>query len=633
MSKIAEHIRDRVPEKMDIIAAIGGIFLGAVISAMNLIYSNAYLITIGPMLIITCAFYLLFRHRLLAETSEPQTSQHFVLLVNILFWLSFAVSIYTLSTETLHRPPAYFILTAFAASMVATQILYVRTTRTTVLVLFEILLLTLSVGISAYWVFPTIHGSDPWAHVEYVRDFVNTEHIESTRGWIVYLNYPITHLNVVAAKLLANVDYKAAMFLGIGLPYALSAVFVFLIGRSLAGVKIGLLAALLTGLSDVHLQFGIDLMPTSYGIMFFAIIACLLLRKRGTGQLVRIGLIAFLFLIIITHNMSSFVLLCLLASFLIGVYVYKVLFQSKARLKDSSPIPLPSIVLMFIIAMLGYWIYAGFQEGRSFFENIVEGLYNSLAEEAGLLARPESPIAQYGYLKPIMDIAGFVMIYLFGTLGILIWLARKNIDRNRIVLICAVTLLTISALLFPVMGIRNIMPYRWYAFIYIILSVPAAVAIFTVVQRLYLWGLTKIVLICITFSITFLMLTNSFTNTDSPIYSRELNQQMVYTDAEMATARKIIEVSGERWVVTDLQYGGRVLTTHMGRDSVARDMQNEEWIKRIAPIVIWRNIMADRPIQTPDQTVILGDSYKQNLENSHDLIYTNNASGIFLPGE
>lgn len=612
-------------DRIDVIAAIVGALLGVVISCLNLIFSNAYIITIGPMLIIVCSGYLIFRRKLLDPTADPQASRSLILIINIIFWISLAGSMYSLSTEILHRPLTYFILTALCASMIALQILYSRGRNTIYLILFEILLLSLSVRASAFWVFPTLPGVDPTTLQEFVKDFVNLAHIESTRGWITYLNYPIMPLNATAMKILTAVDYKAAMFLAVGLPLILSTIFVFLIGQRLADTKVGLLAALLLNLSNFHLTYSIQLTATTFGIALFTVIIWLFIRDRGYLRTSFIVLtIWLLLLMIITHTMSAFVMLCFIALFIIGIYLYKFLYGK--RVTSERSMVMPGLLAIFGVAMLAYWMYAGYVEGISFFEAVTRGLYYALTEQAGFLQRPAPPSAQYGYLDPILNIAGFVLLYLYGVLGCLLWLSQKHQAKNRVALVVALTLLTAFALSFPVFGIRNIMPYRWFAFIYVILSLVAAVAILKTIYRINSHWLGRIALICIIFVTSFFMITNSRPNMDSPIYATELTLRLLYTNAEMAAGKTVIEIY-DGTIITD-GFWSTHLKEYMGANNVSSEMLNEERVN--SGLVFWMDFMAERPSRISKRNVVLGEAFKQKLEESHNLIYSNNNVKVFL---
>ena len=77
-------------EKIDVIAAIIGALLGVGITSINLIDATVSTLTMGPVLIITCLGYLVFRQKLLIPQPEPSSSQGPVLAINSIFWFSLA---------------------------------------------------------------------------------------------------------------------------------------------------------------------------------------------------------------------------------------------------------------------------------------------------------------------------------------------------------------------------------------------------------------------------------------------------------------------------------------------------------------------------------------------------------------
>ena len=612
---------------IDAIAAIVGALLGVAISCLNLIYSNAHIITIGPILIIVCLVYLIFRRRLLTPVSDPpQVSQSPILIINIIFWLSFAGSIYCLSTEILHRPVTYFILISLCASMIALQILYARGRGTIYLIIFEILLLSLSVRSSAFFVFPTIPGSDPWAHLEYIKAYTVQGHIPETMPQpvgISYLDYPIMHLNTVTMKLITNLDFKAVMFLSNALPVMPSILLVFWVGRKVIDTRGALLATLLVSLCDFHLAKGFEITATCLGVTFFSVILYLLIKGHRGVSFQAILLLVFVVLIL-THTYSAFVVFVLLVSLLIGLHIYKFAY-GKYQL-PASTITI-TLVALFGTAILAYWMYAGYTEQRTFFEAVIRGLYIALTKEAGFLARPESLSALHGWLNPILIILGFLIVLAFGILGSLSWLSQKYQHETKVSLIVALIILFATTLAFPLFGMRNIVPYRWFLFIYPILAIVAAQGMLIIIGRAGFKKLGSALIFCIVLVFSFFMITNSFSNIDSPVYAPELNQRMVYTSSEMAVATEVTKVY-DGWIVTDLQYGSRVLGTYLKRSNVSYNMLSEE--TRNSGLVIWRDVMAERPIQVPYKDVVLGEAYRQKLESSHNLIYNNNTSQAFL---
>ena len=127
------------------------------------------------------------------------------------------------------------------------------------------------------------------------------------------------------------------------------------------------------------------------------------------------------------------------------------------------------------------------------------------------------------------------------------------------------------------------------------------------------------------------MITNSVSDTDSPVYAAYLNERLVYTESEMA-AGEIMEVYDGR-IVTDGRYGGRLRLLSQGEKSISNKMLDEGELNR--SLVIWRDVLSERPaaiytLAKGTHLTVLGKSYKQKLENSHNLIYSNKDTKVFL---
>jgi len=67
---IAIKIKKEAILTTDGIFAVAGFMLGLFITSLNLIYSNNYLISLGPLLAIACLLYLRFRAKILTSSTE-----------------------------------------------------------------------------------------------------------------------------------------------------------------------------------------------------------------------------------------------------------------------------------------------------------------------------------------------------------------------------------------------------------------------------------------------------------------------------------------------------------------------------------------------------------------------------------
>lgn len=628
-----------VQRNIDVIIALIGIAAGIGISCLNFIYSNEYLITMGPMLAIVCLVYIIFRRKLLSDhPTAADAGTTLILVVNIVFWISFAWSIYSLSIEILHRPVIYFLLSSLSASMIAVQIIYCRGKGTISLVIFEILLLSVSIRASAFWVFPTIPGIDSWTHMAIVKDYVTQGHIvkylSSGGGLNYYYSLPMMHLNVASMKIVTGVDYKAAMFLGASLPLLLSTIFVFLIGQALVNAKVGLLAMLLLNLSDYHIMWGAEnIIAMSFGIALFTMIVYLLIRNSSRPRVSNTALvILFMIMLVLTHTVSSFIMACFLLMVVIGSYLHEFLYRDHSHPERS--IVTPTLVVIFMTSMLAHWMHAYIiRGGLSFFECMVGWYHSSMTEHAKLLVtRLPPPAAEWGWLGPIVNISGYLLLILWGIVGCLIWLSWRYHSKNKTGLIAALVVMIGLPLSFPLFGIANIEPTRWPAFYYVILSIPAAVGVLAVTNCIGYQKLRHLVLVCLMFAFSFLMITNSVSNTDSPVYAPYLNERLVYTDAEIA-AGQIMEVY-DGPIICDGRYGSALGATYHPANAMSCRMLDERHLNR--SLLLWRDILSERPaaIYTPAKGrhfTVLGKTYEQKLESSHNRIYNNKDIRAFLP--
>ena len=114
------------------------------------------------------------------------------------------------------------------------------------------------------------------------------------------------------------------------------------------------------------------------------------------------------------------------------------------------------------------------------------------------------------------------------------------------------------------------------------------------------------------------MITNNISNVDSPVYAAELNERLVYTESEMEVASWFVKVYDGQ-IDTDLQYGSRVIKTHLGRENVNYNMLDDA-VKN-GDLIVWIDVMAGRHVQTPTGIMtVLTEAYEQEMLSSHNLI-------------
>lgn len=88
------------------------------------------------------------------------------------------------------------------------------------------------------------------------------------------------------------------------------------------------------------------------------------------------------------------------------------------------------------------------------------------------------------------------------------------------------------------MGMRTIIPTRWFGFVYIFLALVSASGIFKLANLLNIKFKTVTVLIII-FSISFFMVTSTVSNDDNPLYNKEHATRQGNKASELQGAVKI----------------------------------------------------------------------------------------------
>jgi hypothetical protein len=80
----------------DGIFAVVGFALGLFITSLNLIYSNNYLISLGPLLAIACLLYLRFRNKILTSSTDFNLnfSSKTLKIISILYRLCISVAVF-----------------------------------------------------------------------------------------------------------------------------------------------------------------------------------------------------------------------------------------------------------------------------------------------------------------------------------------------------------------------------------------------------------------------------------------------------------------------------------------------------------------------------------------------------------
>ena len=132
------------------------------------------------------------------------------------------------------------------------------------------------------------------------------------------------------------------------------------------------------------------------------------------------------------------------------------------------------------------------------------------------------------------------------------------------------------------------------------------------------------------------MITTSVSDMDSPVYGKEINQKLVWTESEMTLFENMNNSYG-RWIVVDKQTQRRPFETYLKRKKIApysviteRDI---DWHYTDNKLIIWRKTSLTRPVQVGGYrrpSILLGNDFKNHLDNNFHCIFDTGEARAYL---
>jgi hypothetical protein len=616
--------------KIDGLCAVAGCGLGLAITFLNIIYSNNYLITIGPLMAIASLVYLRFRDNILDISGlDLNVSMTTTKIFRILFWVFIMIALASYYTSPLYNISlGFYVFISLAVVMLGLEIISTSSwDKSSWFIIAKILFTSLIFRAGLYFISPYPIGSDSWVHAQIIDTMIklgstNIPYYISP----IYPYSPIMHLYAIGGILLGGYSTKIAMFI-VGSVLAISTVFVYLLVKKITNNEmLALLSMLLLNFADFEIQWSEMVIAMSFGIAIFSILLYLILTRRKYENLDVLFLVFFFAVLVLTHTVSAFIALVSIIALYIGTLVYRLItgHDGEKLLVNYK------VCLLFIIIFVGYWTYAG----DNFFWTQFKSLAYALAFQAEFLGR--SDITMVGdRLDSILNIVGFLVMIYLGVIGCLVILSKKYLSKPMVITAFMSLVLFFIFFAFPVLGIRNILPYRWPAFIYIGFVVFAVIGLIAQISIIKKYRLaTATLFIAVLFIFTFFMITNDMVSPPTPIYGVGLTQPSFWMNSEMESF-KLINDSYDGIIMSDLQTYSRPFEVNLDRGRSASlwvtPSGEISWNDINQDLYIWRSISLIEPVQAElgrdgvlgDQNpdILLGQQFKDTLDENFSSVY------------
>jgi hypothetical protein len=428
------------------------------------------------------------------------------------------------------------------------------------LVLGQILVFAFVLRLTALYTTPGFVGIDVWTHVELTGSILDAGALSAIDHDKYYAS-PLYHLYLASASYLYALPLREALFLSLGLVMPFAALLVYGTASLLVGPRWAALAALLYSVSDYAIQWSIHLIPTSLGLLFYLVVLYALVRVTRTEYSLRdYGLLLLASVaVILTHQVSSFIMLVTLGSAIAGQVIVALGLLDPpnagrslaARAHESTNLAgLFAFDFGFIVFM---WSLTPF-EGDTFLETVLSYFRETLVSSAGFLdlvgGTSSASGSGGGSAAPdlldqvvlYVDTLGFLLLLLVTFLGCLYVVNRRQSGQSVITLLLATATMLVFVMGLPIFGIRNFIPTRWYAFLYAPMAVLGALGLRHVSRQLDARVLVGLLLV---FTLVFpgAMLLSSDATVDDPVFD-DRREELAYNEQELAASTAIGNMTG-----------------------------------------------------------------------------------------
>jgi hypothetical protein len=275
---------------------------------------------------------------------------------NMLFIFNIIILLYFSLFFLYNRSFYFFIILTFAYTLICIEIIYKHKIKS-YNIITKILILSLCFKIGNFYLFPSILGTDTLTHLILSQSIIKNFIIKIEFYDPQYIYTPLFHLLVSISTILLNVDIKTGLLLSFIIPFSFITTIIFYFFMSkIFNIKVALIGSVLINVSDMFLLNGLTNITTgSLVICYFLIILYFFYLKNDNIKnnfIILINITA----IILTHQLTTFVVLVILVIINIGIIVYsKLNFENFVINKYLSNFNIYYIIY-YIVLLIFVWL-------------------------------------------------------------------------------------------------------------------------------------------------------------------------------------------------------------------------------------------------------------------------------------
>lgn len=413
---------------------------------------------------------------------------------------------------------------------------------------------------------PGLIGVDAWIHLPNYAAAIRQSGELTAIADSKYYAAPLYHLLVVVGAEALNVSLRLALYATLGIVMPLSVLVLYCTTRCFLAVRWALFATATFAVADHVVRWGIHVIPTSMGLVFFLGVFYGVGKLYASEERPALYGLVLLFSVatILTHQISTFVLLVFLA---VGAAAQVARWVTPRRVGPDTPagdgghVNFVGLLAVVLPVTLLNWSRAPL-EGTSFLEGMVGTALASL-ESSEFLALDSvtavesdavaAMVTQVPMSIQLLDGLGFLLLLLVTLVGAFALLGHTHLEVLPVTWIGATAVMLFVVLGLPLFGQYFLIPMRWYAFLYVPMVVLAAYGLQYLEVNV---PARQFVVVLVLFSLLFpgAMLANHKATHDDPVHD-DYYHRFAYSESELAAAETIAAIHpGDATLRTDHPY-------------------------------------------------------------------------------
>jgi hypothetical protein len=481
----------RLPTEPDLLVGLAGLVVAIVLFPLRFLSGQLFIQVLPPLLGVGCLVYLLGRRHSDHETRLARRRVGVDGRVAAGLTALGIGGLALLGATAGGRTLTFLLASGVVGSAILAQILFLNDDALGPgLILGQLLALALVVRFTALLSTPGLIGVDSWTHLTDYAAAIRAEDSLAAIADVKYRTAPLFHVLVVVAADAIGIGLREATYLSMGLALPLSTLLLYAIGALLFERRWALLAAGLFVMADHVIRWGVHIIPTSMGLVFFlgALAGTTRLLGGDTRYTTYAVALAFGIAPALTHQISAFILLVVLG---VGALVQTV--RSIVPGDAGSAASLWPVFLLETGFVAALWSITPYRDSVFVLE-LLDTIDRAVATSVGFLnlAGPapgtggEGAGAAGGMPIEVafLDALGFFTLFFAVVVGTVAVFRRRNASPATVTYAVAAATLAGFTFGLPLFGFTTFLPGRWYAFMYVPMALVAAVGCRFAVRRL-----------------------------------------------------------------------------------------------------------------------------------------------------